>query len=83
MKIKQQIQFIKRIQTDLQKEANHHRATKKDQVAAYCEDQAYALNEVLTTLHGAELMAKAIQIFISRDITFQPDGYNPNNDDHD
>lgn len=65
MNIKKQAQLIRRIQADFRKEAYKHRGDGNDMAVNDCEGQADALDAVLATLKGVDMMTEALSLLSS------------------
>ena len=67
MDINKQAQLIRRIQADLRKEAHKHMGDGNDMSAVDCDGQADALDAVLATLKGADMMTEALSLLSSNE----------------
>ena len=65
MDIKKQAQLVRRIQADFRKEAHKHRGDGNNMAATDCEGQADALDIVLATLKGVDMMTEALSLLSS------------------
>ena len=68
MDIKKQAQLVRRIQADFRKEAHKHRSDGNGLAATDCEGQADALDAVLATLKGVDMMTEALSLLSSNNV---------------